>query len=65
MAAANSLVEDGLAEEDDFPQTDGFRAYTHPAIDGVKFDARKPAAYAGGFAIGLRDGQTVTPAGVK
>jgi nitrate/nitrite transport system substrate-binding protein len=65
MAAANSLVEDGLAKEDAFPKTDGFRKYTHKAIDGVTFDARKPAAYAAGFSIGLKDGQTVTPAGVK
>jgi len=65
MAAANSLVEDGLAEEDAFPESDGFRTYTKRAIDGVAFDPRKPAAYAASFAIGLKDGQTVTPAGVK
>ena len=64
MAAANSLVADGLAEAGDFPETDGFRTYTKPAIDGITFDARKPAAYAAGFAIGLRDGQTVTASGV-
>ena len=65
MAAAESLVADGLAEEGDFPETDGFRTYTHRAIDGVTFDPRKPAAYAAGFAIGLKDGQTVTPTGIK
>lgn len=65
LAAANSLVADGLAEASDFPETDGFRTYTKKAIDGVVFNARKPAAYAAGFAIGLRDGQTVTPAGIK
>lgn len=64
-AAAQSLVADGKASEADFPATDGFRVYAKKAIDGVAFDARHPAAYAGGFAIGLKPGQTVTPAGVK
>ena len=48
-----------------FPASDGFRIYTRKAIDGVSFDAHKPAAYAASFAIGLKAGQTVTPAGVK
>ncbi|MEY4720608.1 MAG: hypothetical protein RIQ46_333 [Pseudomonadota bacterium] len=64
-AAAASLVADGKAPAEAFPRTDGFRVYTRKAIDGVTFDPRKPAAYAAGFAIGLKDGQTVTPAGVK
>ena len=63
--AAQSLVADGKAEAADFPQTDGFRVYTQRAIDGVVFDAKQPAAYAAAFAIGLKPGQTVTPAGVK
>lgn len=64
-AAAASLVADGKAPAEAFPQTDGFRIYTRKAIDGVAFDPKRPAAYAAGFAIGLKDGQTVTPAGVK
>lgn len=64
-AAAKSLVDEGKAPADAFPQTDGFRAYTKKAIDGIAFDPRKPAAYAASFAIGLKPGQTVTPAGVK
>lgn len=64
-AAAASLVADGTAPASAFPKTDGFRVYTRKAIDGVAFDARRPAAYAASFAIGLKDGQTVTPAGVK
>lgn len=64
-AAAASLVAEGKAPADAFPMTDGFRIYTRKAIDGVTFDPRKPAAYAAGFAIGLKDGQIVTPAGVK
>lgn len=63
--AARSLVADGKASADQFPQTDGFRVYARKAIDGVAFDPRKPAAYASSFAIGLKQGQKVTPAGVK
>ncbi|GGZ05844.1 CmpA/NrtA family ABC transporter substrate-binding protein [Novosphingobium colocasiae] len=64
-AAAKALVDGGKAPADAFPKTDGFRAYSRKAIDGVAFDAHHPAAYAAGFAIGLKDGQKVTPAGVK
>lgn len=64
-AAAKSLVADGKAEASAFPDSDGFRVYTRKAIDGVAFDARKPAAYASSFTIGLKSGQTVTPTGVK
>jgi len=64
-AAAASLVSEGKVPADTFPRTDGFRVYTRKAIDGVPFDAHKPAAYAASFAIGLKDGQKVTPAGVK
>lgn len=63
--AAQSLVADGKAKAEDFPKTDGFRVYSRKAIDGVPFDAHKPAAYAAGFSIGLKPGQKVTPAGVK
>ncbi len=63
--AAQSLVAGGKAAAADFPKTDGFRTYTRKAIDGVTYDARKPAAYAASFAIGLKDGQMVTAAGVK
>lgn len=64
-AAARSLVDEGKVPADAFPETDGFRAYTKSAIDKVPFDARKPNAYISGFSIGLKPGQTVTPAGVK
>jgi nitrate/nitrite transport system substrate-binding protein len=64
-AAAKSLIDGGKVPASAFPKTDGFRAYARKAIDGVPFDAHHPAAYAAGFAIGLKDGQRVTPAGVK
>lgn len=63
--AAKSLVDGRKADAAAFPKTDGFRVYARKAIDGVPFDAHHPAAYAAGFAIGLKDGQRVTPAGVK
>jgi nitrate/nitrite transport system substrate-binding protein len=64
-AAAASLVADGKVPADTFPKSDGFRIYTRKAIDGVAFNAKAPAAYAASFAIGLKEGQSVTPAGVK
>jgi len=64
-AAAASLVSDGKAPAAAFPKTDGFRVYSRKAIDGVPFDAHKPAAYSASFSIGLKDGQRVTAAGVK
>lgn len=65
MAAAKSLVADGKASDGDFPSTDGFRVYSKKAIDGIAYDPHHPAAYASGFAIGLKPGQKVTPAGVN
>jgi nitrate/nitrite transport system substrate-binding protein len=64
-AAAASLVSDGKAPAEAFPKSDGFRVYTRKAIDGIPFDARKPTAYIASFSIGLKNGQTVTAAGVK
>ncbi len=64
-AAAASLVAEGKIPAEAFPKSDGYRTYTRKAIDGVAFDPRKPSAYAAGFAIGLKDGQKVSAAGVK
>jgi nitrate/nitrite transport system substrate-binding protein len=65
MDAAKSLVADGKAPADAFPDSDGFRTYTKPGIDGVMFDAHKPSAYVASFKIGLKPGQSVTASGVK
>jgi nitrate/nitrite transport system substrate-binding protein len=65
MDAAKSLVADGKAPADAFPESDGFRTYSKAAIDGVSFDARTPSAYVASFSIGLKSGQKVTAAGVK
>jgi len=64
-AAAKSLVVEGKAPADAFPETDGFRVYSKSSIDNVPFDARKPTAYISSFSIGLKPDQTVTPSGVK
>lgn len=64
--AARLLIEDGLAEEADFPfGSDGYKAPTAAFIDGVDYDGRKPNAYLSKLPIGLKGGQTVTGAGVQ
>ncbi len=62
LAAARSLVEDGLAREEDFPwQSDGYRPPTRPedVIDGIPYDGRHPNAYLDSLPIGLKGDQTV------
>ena len=64
--AARLLVEDGLAEEADFPfGSDGYKAPTSAFIDGVEYDGKTPNAYLSKLPIGLKDGQTVSGAGVE
>ena len=65
LAAAQSLVEDGVIPEDSVPETDGFRAPQTEFIDSVTFDGHTPNAYLASFTIGLKQGQTVTAAGVR
>jgi nitrate/nitrite transport system substrate-binding protein len=65
MAAAKSLVAEGKAPADAFPETDGYRAEQGKFIDGVTYNGKAPNAYLASFKIGLRGGQTVTPTGVK
>ncbi len=62
LAAARSLVDDGLANEADFPwDTDGYRAPTPEGdiIDGIIYDGRSPNAYIDSLTIGLKDGEMV------
>ena len=60
LEAAKMLVEEGLANEADFPwTTDGYRAVQDEFIDGVAFDGRKPNAYLEAFPIGLKGDQKV------
>ncbi|MEP2641832.1 CmpA/NrtA family ABC transporter substrate-binding protein [Roseobacter sp.] len=62
LAAARLLVDEGLANEADFPwDSDGYKAPTPAAdiIDGIPYDGRAPNAYLDTLPIGLKDGQTV------
>ncbi len=60
MEAAQSLVEDGLANEADFPwDTDGYKEPVDTLIDGIPFDGRFPNAYIDSFPIGLTGEQIV------
>lgn len=62
LEAARSLVDDGLADEADFPwDTDGYRAPTPAAdiIDGIPYDGRAPNAYLDSLPIGLHGDQRV------
>lgn len=62
LDAARMLVDEGLANETDFPwDSDGFKDPT-PAtdiIDAIPYDGRAPNAYIDRLPIGLKSGQTV------
>lgn len=64
--AARMLVEEGKSKAEDFPfGSDGYKAPSAAFIDGVEYDGRKPNDYLSKLPIGLKDGQTVTGAGVQ
>ncbi|MEL7104386.1 MAG: CmpA/NrtA family ABC transporter substrate-binding protein [Pseudomonadota bacterium] len=62
LEAARLLVDEGLANEADFPwDSDGYKAAT-PAediIDGIGYDGRTPNAYLESLPIGLKGAQIV------
>ncbi|MFD3191927.1 CmpA/NrtA family ABC transporter substrate-binding protein [Sedimentitalea sp. HM32M-2] len=67
LAAARMLVDEGLANEADFPwDSDGYKAPTPAAdiIDAIPYDGRRPNAYLDSLPIGLKGDQTVTGAGI-
>ncbi|KIN62203.1 Histidine kinase [Sulfitobacter noctilucicola] len=62
LTAARSLVDEGLANEADFPwDTNGYRPATPEGdiIDGVVYDGTAPNAYIDSLTIGLKSGETV------
>jgi len=65
LAAANKLVADGAIPAASVPETDGFRGPQGGFIDGITYDGKKPNEYLGKLAIGLKQGQRVTAAGVS
>jgi nitrate/nitrite transport system substrate-binding protein len=57
LQAARLLVDDGLANEADFPwETDGYKEPTPAAdiIDGIPYDGKAPNAYIDSLPIGLK-----------
>ncbi|MEM9350153.1 MAG: CmpA/NrtA family ABC transporter substrate-binding protein [Pseudomonadota bacterium] len=68
LEAARLLVDEGLANEADFPwDSDGFKEPTPAAdiIDGIPYDGRQPNAYLESLPIGLKTGQTVVGSEVQ
>ena len=62
LQAARMLVDEGLAEESDFPwDTDGYKAPTPASdiIDAIPYDGRAPNAYLESLPIGLKGDQHV------
>lgn len=60
--AAESLIEDGLLTEQDFPdfsQEDGFRAPQTHFIDNVVYDGHQPNDYLQKFSVGLKNNEKV------
>jgi nitrate/nitrite transport system substrate-binding protein len=59
LQAARLLVDEGLAEESDFPWTsDGYRSPTGDFIDGIVYDGREPNAYLDSLVLGLKGADT-------
>jgi nitrate/nitrite transport system substrate-binding protein len=66
LEAARLLVEEGLADEKDFPwDTDGYRGPQDEFLDDVVFDGREPNAYLESLAIGLKGGERVVDGAVS
>ncbi|MEP1964900.1 CmpA/NrtA family ABC transporter substrate-binding protein [Tateyamaria sp.] len=62
LEAARMLVDEGLANEADFPwDSDGFKAPTPAAdiIDGIGYDGKTPNAYLESLPIGLKGEQKI------
>lgn len=53
--AAMELIEDGVLNEQDIPDTDGFKPPTSEFIDGKTYDGKTPNAYIDSFTIGLKN----------
>jgi len=62
LEAARMLVDEGYANEADFPwDSDGYKDPTPAAdiIDGIPYDGKSPNAYLESLPIGLKDAQIV------
>jgi nitrate/nitrite transport system substrate-binding protein len=68
LQAARLLVDEGMANEADFPwDSDGYKAPTPAAdvIDGIAYDGRTPNAYLDSLPIGLKGSQIVVGSEVQ
>ncbi|MEM8793774.1 MAG: CmpA/NrtA family ABC transporter substrate-binding protein [Pseudomonadota bacterium] len=66
LKAARMLVDEGLANEADFPwESDGYKDPQTEFIDDITYDGRKPNAYLEQFPIGLKGDQRVVGNGVE
>ncbi len=65
MEAATSLIDEGVIDAADVPETDGFRGPQDDFIDGIVFDGSKPNEYLESLPIGLKTGETVDATGVQ
>jgi nitrate/nitrite transport system substrate-binding protein len=60
LKAARMLVDEGLADEADFPwDTNGYKPATNEFIDGITYDGTQPNAYIDSLSIGLKGAQKV------
>ncbi len=68
LEAARLLVDEGLANEADFPwDSDGYKAATpsEDIIDGIPYDGRAPNAYLDSLPIGLKGEQIIVGSEVQ
>lgn len=68
LEAAKLLVDEGMADQADFPfDSDGFKAPTPAAdiIDGIAYDGRTPNAYLDSLPIGLKGEQRVVDSKIQ
>ena len=65
MSAAQELIDAGVIDVADVPDTDGFKAPQDGFIDDIVFDGSQPNAYLDEFDIGLKQGETVTASGIQ
>jgi nitrate/nitrite transport system substrate-binding protein len=54
LKAANLLLEQGVLQKNEIPQTDGYKPATAQFIDHMVYDGKKPNEYINSFKIGLK-----------
>ena len=54
LKAANLLLEQGVLQKNEIPQTDGYKPATAQFIDQMVYDGKKPNEYINSFKIGLK-----------